>query len=108
MKGAKRKGSRLELKSRDLLRQAGYLVVKAGGSLGPVDLVALHPFLGSVQLIQCKANMWPSPQERAHLAVLAGQIATNHLWQVVLHRYDDRKPLRVRRMSVAGMLDETR
>ncbi|HEV8713304.1 MAG TPA: hypothetical protein VGX03_10800, partial [Candidatus Binatia bacterium] len=40
---AKAKGSRRERQARTILETAGYFVVKAGGSLGCWDLVALGP-----------------------------------------------------------------
>jgi Holliday junction resolvase len=62
---AKAKGSRRERQARMILELAGYFVVKAGGSLGCWDLVALGP--QGVRLIQCKSNEKPRPAERERL-----------------------------------------
>ena len=35
----KKKGSRLELKTKEIIEQMGYLVTKSGGSLGVFDLM---------------------------------------------------------------------
>ena len=57
---AKAKGSRREREVRDLLKVAGYDVVKGGGSLGVFDLVCVlkksEPNLEEVILIQVKSN----------------------------------------------------
>ena len=62
MKNAKAKGARGEYKSRRLLESLGYYVVKAGGSLGCFDLVALSSV--EALLIQVKhGREWPRPAE---------------------------------------------
>lgn len=53
--GAKEKGARSERKVRDHYEAQGFHVVKAGGSLGLFDIVALHPDHGTV-LCQVKSN----------------------------------------------------
>jgi hypothetical protein len=62
---AKRKGSRRERQARKILELAGYHVVKAGGSLGVFDLVALGP--AGARLVQVKSNGRPRPAERERL-----------------------------------------
>ena len=62
---AKAKGARRERQARKILETAGYYVVKAGGSLGIFDLVALGP--QGARLIQCKSNEKPRPAERERL-----------------------------------------
>jgi len=57
----KAKGNRLEREAKRILEAMDYDVVKAGGSLGAFDLVAVpkhpHALYGpKVRLIQCKAN----------------------------------------------------
>ncbi len=62
---AKAKGARRERQARTILETAGYFVVKAGGSLGIFDLVALGP--AGARLIQVKSNEKPRPAERERL-----------------------------------------
>jgi Holliday junction resolvase len=62
---AKAKGSRRERQARTILEAAGYHVVKAGGSLGIFDLVALGP--QGARLVQVKSNEKPRPAERERL-----------------------------------------
>jgi Holliday junction resolvase len=65
---SKRKGTRTEHKARRILEAAGYTCLKAGGSLGLFDLVALGPT--DVKCIQVKANGYCSAVEREQLALL--------------------------------------
>lgn len=58
----KAKGARQERRAKAHLEGEGYHVVKAGGSLGVFDLVALHPDYG-IRLIQVKSNRKPGRQE---------------------------------------------
>lgn len=46
-------GRRFEYQVKDEYEESGYTVIRASGSHGPYDLVALHPS-GQVILIQCK------------------------------------------------------
>ncbi|HEV8715905.1 MAG TPA: hypothetical protein VGX03_24140 [Candidatus Binatia bacterium] len=62
---AKAKGSRRERQARKILELAGYHVVKAGGSLGVFDLIALGP--QGARLVQVKSNEKPRPAERERL-----------------------------------------
>ena len=64
---AKAKGNRRERQARKILETAGYHVVKAGGSLGIFDLVALGP--QGARLVQVKSNEKPRPAERERLAL---------------------------------------
>jgi len=64
---AKAKGARRERQARMILETAGYFVVKAGGSLGCWDLVALGP--QGARLVQVKSNERPRPAERERLAL---------------------------------------
>ena len=73
---AKAKGSRREREVRDLLREQGYEVTRAGGSLGMFDLVAtpvsedcLKDACGNylVRYIQVKSNRWPPVAERRRM-----------------------------------------
>lgn len=94
LKNAKAKGSRLERKSRDILRQAGFEVVKAGGSLGIFDLVGIHPEKGLVQLVQVKSNRGVSRREREGLIQFAARCVHTG-WQVSIHRWRDRRGLQI-------------
>jgi Holliday junction resolvase len=47
-------GHNRERQVRKLLEEEGFVVVRAAGSLGPVDLVALRQ--GEIRFIECKAN----------------------------------------------------
>lgn len=62
---AKAKGSRRERQARTILETTGYHVIKAGGSLGIFDLVALGP--QGARLVQVKSNEKPRPAERERL-----------------------------------------
>jgi Holliday junction resolvase len=61
MIAAKRKGTRNEHRSRDLLEAVGYSVTRAAGSLGCWDLIGV----GSEDfvLVQCKTRDWPGMRE---------------------------------------------
>ncbi len=77
---AKAKGARAERRARAMLEAAGWAVVRAGGSLGPFDLVAFSQ--AGLRLIQVKCNRPARPAERAALArfdnLPAG--ATREVW----------------------------
>lgn len=75
----KAKGSRRERQARKILESAGYHVVKAGGSLGVFDLVAIGPT--GCRLIQVKSNEKPRPAERERLALFTcPPYASKELW----------------------------
>jgi Holliday junction resolvase len=67
---AKCKGRRREYTVRDILRARGFDVVRAAGSLGPADLVALHPSLPTL-MVQVKSRDWPHGTEALGLVALA-------------------------------------
>jgi Holliday junction resolvase len=50
----KAKGSRAERRAIRILEAAGYVCTKAGGSLGPSDVIGIGP--SDVRCIQVKAN----------------------------------------------------
>jgi hypothetical protein len=60
---AKEKGARREHQARAILEATGYHVVKAGGSLGVFDLVALG--LVGARLVQVESNENPVRQSRS-------------------------------------------
>lgn len=70
--GRKRKGARRELQAVRRLEEQGYLVTKAGGSLGAFDLVAMG--LWGDRFIQVKSNRKPGKKEMDGLF----DIATNY------------------------------
>lgn len=71
----KRKGTRLERRSIKMLEAAGYLCIRAAGSLGPIDVAAIN-CLG-IRLIQIKSNAWPGPVEREGLRQVAQGLPAN-------------------------------
>jgi Holliday junction resolvase len=48
------KGRRYEYLVKDKLEKEGYIVIRASGSHGKWDLVAVHPVLKDIRLIQIK------------------------------------------------------
>jgi Holliday junction resolvase-like predicted endonuclease len=72
---AKRKGSRQERRARKILEAAGYLVTKAGGSLGLFDLIAENR--QGVRHVQVKSNRLPSPVEREDMQAAKANLPTN-------------------------------
>jgi hypothetical protein len=99
---SKAKGSRRERQSRDFYLRRGWLVCKAGGSLGAFDLVCVYTKGahdvdpgGMVHLVQVKSNRPPSAKETAELERLAGTVAGGAV--VLLHVWTDRRGLEVTR-----------
>ena len=86
MKNPKAKGTRLEHRTIRLLEAVGYSCIRAAGSLGPFDLVAVNR-LGS-RFIQVKANDWPRPAERETMRLAARNLPPDSL--VECWRWDDR------------------
>jgi Holliday junction resolvase len=69
-RSAYRKGRRLEHRARALLAAAGYSVVRAAGSKGPVDLIAFNET--GFRLVSVKSgSTYASADERAVLELLA-------------------------------------
>ncbi|HEX59123.1 MAG TPA: hypothetical protein ENF26_03115 [Methanomicrobia archaeon] len=66
------RGAAFERKVRRLLEEDGWFVVRAAGSKGIVDLVALRERdnVLRVQLISCKLNGYVPPAEREQLLEL--------------------------------------
>lgn len=85
LKNPKAKGSRNERRSRDIYLKQGFYVVKAGGSLGMWDIVALGP--DGVDLVQVKSNRNPP---RPEMEVLKAFQAF-HYCRKVLHVWHDFK-----------------
>ena len=61
MKNGKRKGTRNERRSIAILEAAGYRCMRAAGSLGAWDIVAIGPT--DIALVQVKTRDWPSGAE---------------------------------------------
>lgn len=79
----KAKGTRNEHKSMERHTAAGAHCIRAGGSLGKFDFVALYPL--RALLVQVKSNRWPSRAEnQALVQYLCPQYA-----QKVVERWDD-------------------
>jgi Holliday junction resolvase len=79
IKNAKAKGSRRERQAREILELAGYHVLKAGGSLGIFDLVALGP--QGARLIQVKSNRNVRTVEREQLELFPRPpYASKEIW----------------------------
>jgi Holliday junction resolvase len=68
---AKAKGTRVERLARKLLEEAGFYVIRAGGSLGVFDLVAIPKYFGKVKCIQVKANKKPDKEEMRRIHQVA-------------------------------------
>jgi len=87
----KRKGNRLEHKTIAMLKAAGYFCIRAAGSLGPFDVIAINPL--GLRCLQIKANSWPRPEEREILRNIAKELPSNAA--VECWRWDDgaRQPL---------------
>ena len=64
-----RTGRDFEHRTRAVLREAGYDVIRAAGSKTKADLVAIKP--GQVLFVQCKRTALPSPAERSELLRLS-------------------------------------
>jgi Holliday junction resolvase len=69
----RQRGDYLERQTRDALRACGWIVVRAAGSLGVADLVALRADMRPL-LVSCKLGPSIPPSERREL-VEASQIA---------------------------------
>ena len=64
-----RKGREHENKVQKLLEKEGYYVVRAAGSKGIVDLLAVEPM--NVLFVQCRKSSKMTPAERAELVETA-------------------------------------
>lgn len=95
-KQAKKKGSRKEIETIDILKTLGFTCTKAGGSFGSWDIVAIDD--ERVLLIQVKSNRWPAQIELQRLN--AG--AVPQFCARLIFRFDDRKALRVATMIEKG------
>lgn len=88
-KNNKKKGTRNEHKSMVRDRLAGAYVVRAGGSLGLFDYLALYPDF--IRLVQVKTNRWPAKAEMEALHAFRAP----HYGRKIVERWDDyaRRPV---------------
>lgn len=84
---AKAKGSRNERRSMRLLEAAGYTCMKAGGSLGVFDVIAIGA--ADFVLVQVKSNAWPGSIEMETLRLF--RVPPNA--RKLVHRWRDRQRL---------------
>jgi len=61
MKNSKRKGSRNEHRSMQLLEASGYACTRAAASLGAFDIIGISA--NDVVAVQVKSNRWPEGDE---------------------------------------------
>lgn len=92
LRNPRERGDILERKSRRRRELRGEFVVRAAGSHGLFDLVALDPDSRRVEFIQVKADRGPGPQEREALAALAGNMPgpcphCGSEWRVIVERW---------------------
>lgn len=74
----RQRGDYFERQTRDALTDSGWLIIRAAGSLGPADLVALRN--GSMPLLlACKTSKRISPAERMALIIAAQQAGARPL-----------------------------
>jgi hypothetical protein len=92
----KKKGSRKEIETMDILHSLGFTCTKAGGSFGRWDVVAIDE--ERVLLIQVKSNRWPAQFELKRLM----EGAVPEFCARLIFRFDDRRPLKVGTMVVEG------
>lgn len=78
----RRAGDNFEYRTRDTFRSRGWWIIRAAGSLGPVDLVALKAGQPAV-LISCKINGRIDPLEREALLAVANMTGGT---PVIAHR----------------------
>ena len=78
-----RRGANIEYRAKAALQSQGYLVIRAAGSHGPADLVAMRPAFDSwkrqtgpeVLLVQCKRSKNRlTPGEKSELAWIADRL----------------------------------
>jgi hypothetical protein len=84
---AKRKGTRNEHRSMQLLEAAGYLCTRAAASLGIFDVVGIGP--SDVVLVQIKTRDWPG---RVELEAIKN-FPCPPLCKKLIHRWRDRQPM---------------
>ena len=91
-------GSAFERRVAVDLERDGYACMRAAGSKGAADLIALKP--GQVLLVQCKrTNGQLPPHERRALTELAARVAAI---AVVAFQPVPRKPIEYRQLTGAG------
>jgi len=81
---AKRKGTRNEHRTMELLKAAGYSCTRSGGSLGAFDVVGIGST--DVVLVQVKTRDWPGSVEMEQLRLFDCPPNCRRL----IHRWRDR------------------
>jgi Holliday junction resolvase len=81
------KGARREREARDYLRSCGYYVVKAGGSKGAADLVAVRPGVVLFVQVKCGRGRLRPPEWNALL-----ELARRYGALPILAEREDRQP----------------
>ncbi len=76
---------------RDALERVGYLVTKAGGSLGAFDIIALNR--QGVRCIQVKSNRRPGPLEMERLREATKQVPSNATVEVWVIKDGQKEPM---------------
>lgn len=82
---AKRKGSRNEHRSMELLESEGYACTPSAASLGAFDMIGIGA--AGVVLVQVKSNRWPSKPEME--AMTGFTVPPN--CRKLIHRWRDRQ-----------------
>lgn len=70
-----------------MYEEDGYHVLRAAGSLGIFDLVAIHP--RQLVFIQCKCNAWPRRSEMQAMEAFGATLPESY--RVIVYRKDDQK-----------------
>lgn len=99
----RRRGVDAELKARKTLEGDGWLVIRAAGSKGPFDLIALKQ-RGHDVLVRCIQVKRGAVQAGAELARLA-QLPHSQLVSLELWLYQPRRPWDVRTLITSWPLD---
>jgi len=99
----RRRGVDAELKARKTLELDGWLVVRAAGSKGPFDLIALKQ-RGHETLVRCIQVKRGAVEVGAELVKMA-QLPNSELVSLELWLYQPRRPWDVRRLITSWPLD---
>jgi len=104
--GVKRKGANLERQIKADLEADGYLVIKSGGSLSCVDLIAIRNKDGETitRAIQIKANRMAPPAERRVLQALSKRFQSPQFYVEIAVK-PDRQPVKWFLVTPEGVLD---
>lgn len=81
---AKRKGSRAEHRTMQLLEASGYSCTRAAASLGVFDIIGIGAT--DIVLVQVKSNQWPRSEEIEAIKLFRAPANAKKL----IHRWRDR------------------